>query len=84
MRKYPPMRALFRRCTKDYKIPHTEVVIEKGTLIFIPIHSIQMDPEIFPEPEKFDPERFTPDKKKNMHPCQWMPFGEGPRKCLGN
>ncbi|CAH0728504.1 unnamed protein product, partial [Brenthis ino] len=83
MRKYPPMRALFRRCTKDYKIPHTEIVIEKGTLIFIPIHSIQMDPDIFSDPEKFDPERFTPDKKKNMHPCHWMPFGEGPRKCLG-
>lgn len=78
------MRTLFRRCTKDYKIPNSEVIIEEGTLIFIPIHSIQMDPDIFPDPEKFDPERFTPEKKKLMHPCYWMPFGEGPRKCLGN
>lgn len=84
MRKYPPMRALFRRCTKEYKLPNSEVVIEEGTLVFVPINAIQMDPDIFPEPEKFKPERFSPDNKKNMHPCHWMPFGEGPRKCLGN
>lgn len=84
MRKYPPLRALFRRCTKEYKLPNSEVVIEEGTLVFVPINAIQMDPDIFPEPEKFKPERFSPDNKKNMHPCHWMPFGEGPRKCLGN
>ncbi|CAK1542623.1 unnamed protein product [Leptosia nina] len=83
MRKYPPMRALFRRCNRDYKVPNTDLVIEAGTLIFIPIHAIQMDPDIFEDPEKFDPERFTPEKKGKMHPCHWMPFGEGPRKCLG-
>ncbi|XP_041969448.1 cytochrome P450 6a2-like [Aricia agestis] len=83
MRKYPPMRALFRRCTKDYLIPGTNVTIEKGTLIFIPIQAIQMDPEYFPNPQEFQPERFSPGNKKKLHPCVWMPFGEGPRKCLG-
>ncbi|XP_047508404.1 probable cytochrome P450 6a14 [Pieris napi] len=83
LRKYPPLRALFRRCNEDYKVPNTDIVIDKGTLLFIPIQAIQMDPEIFEDPEKFDPERFTPEKKATMHPCQWMPFGEGPKKCLG-
>ncbi|XP_049877856.1 probable cytochrome P450 6a13 [Pectinophora gossypiella] len=82
MRKYPPMRALFRKCTKDYTLPDN-LKIEKGTLIFVPIHGIQMDPDIFPDPEKFDPERFSPENKVRIHPCHWMPFGEGPRKCLG-
>lgn len=83
MRMHPSMRALFRRCNKEYKLPNSNLVIEKGTLVFVPIHAIHMDPEIFPNPEKFDPERFTPENKARLHPCHWMPFGEGPRKCLG-
>ncbi|KAL0869039.1 hypothetical protein ABMA27_007356 [Loxostege sticticalis] len=83
MRMYPSMRAIFRRCTKDYRLPGTDLVIEKGTLVFVPCQSIQMDPEIFPEPDKYNPERFTPENKAKLHPCHWMPFGEGPRKCLG-
>lgn len=82
MRKYSPMRALFRGCTKDYTLPDN-LVIDKGTLVFVPVQAIQMDPEIFPDPEKFDPERFSIENKAKMHPCHWMPFGEGPRKCLG-
>ncbi|KAH9639263.1 hypothetical protein HF086_014127 [Spodoptera exigua] len=83
MRMHPSMRALFRRCNKDYKLPNSDLVIEKGTMVFIPIHAIHMDPDIFPEPEKFDPERFSPENKAKLHPCHWMPFGEGPKKCLG-
>ncbi|CAG9565553.1 unnamed protein product [Danaus chrysippus] len=83
MRMYPPLRSLFRGCTKEYRIPDSDVTIEEGTLVLIPIHSIQMDPEIFQDPETFDPERFSPERKKLIHPCHWMPFGEGPRKCLG-
>ncbi|XP_028176554.1 cytochrome P450 6k1-like isoform X2 [Ostrinia furnacalis] len=83
MRMYPSMRAIFRRCTKDYRLPGTDLVIEKDTLVFVPCNSIQMDPEIFPEPHKYNPERFSPENKAKLHPCHWMPFGEGPRKCLG-
>ncbi|XP_059053420.1 probable cytochrome P450 6a13 [Achroia grisella] len=83
MRLYPALRAIFRRCNKPYKLPNSDVVIEEGTLVFVPIQAIHMDPQFYPEPEKFDPERFAPEKKAKFHPCQWMPFGEGPRKCLG-
>ncbi|CAG9132853.1 unnamed protein product [Plutella xylostella] len=83
MRKYPPMRALFRRCNKEYRLPDSDLLIDEGTLVFVPVQGIQMDPDIFPEPDKFDPDRFLPENKANMHPCHWMPFGAGPRKCLG-
>nr|ACZ97410.2 cytochrome P450 CYP6CT1 [Zygaena filipendulae] len=83
MRIHPPMRALIRRCTNDYKVPNSDLIIEEGTLVFLPVQAYQMDPDIFPDPENFDPERFTAINKANMHPCHWMPFGAGPRKCLG-
>lgn len=80
---YGPVFQLLRTATKDYKIPNTNLTIKKGTLTLIPSYAIHMDPENYPEPEKFDPERFTEEKKKNRHPMAFIPFGDGPRNCIG-
>ncbi|KAH1021622.1 hypothetical protein HUJ04_011117 [Dendroctonus ponderosae] len=83
LRKYPVAQIIPRRCTKDYKIKDTNIVIEKGTRIYIPVIGVHLDPEYYPDPERFDPEKFTPENKATRPDIAWMPFGAGPRQCLG-
>ncbi|KAF5303960.1 hypothetical protein FQA39_LY01745 [Lamprigera yunnana] len=82
LRKYPPVPLLDRVCTKDFQIPGTNIIIEKGTRVTIPSIGIQHDPEYFPEPEKFDPERFSIENRTNIKSFAYMPFGDGPRACF--
>jgi cytochrome P450 family 6 len=83
LRKYPPIPNTQRRCTKDYQIPNTTLTIQKGTSIQFNMYSIHRDPEYYPEPEKFDPERFSDENIKARHPMAFIPFGDGPRNCIG-
>lgn len=83
LRKYPVATNLLRECTKDYVIPNTDVIIEKGTPVLIPIREIHHEPDYYPEPEKFIPERFNDENKTKIPPYAFLPFGEGPRICLG-
>ncbi|XP_059612810.1 uncharacterized protein LOC132259265 [Phlebotomus argentipes] len=83
MRKFPPLGSLTRRITHDYQVPGTKYVLKKNLRVIIPIHSIQNDPDIFPDPDKFDPDRFSVEKSRNRHNAAFMPFGDGPRNCIG-
>lgn len=76
LRKYPPIPNHSRKCTKEYKIPETNLVIPKGTKIKLLAYSFQHDAEHFPDPEKFDPERFTPEMVKARNPFTFTPFGK--------
>ncbi|KAF5285147.1 hypothetical protein FQA39_LY16836 [Lamprigera yunnana] len=79
-RKYPPLPVHFRVCTKDYKVPNTELIIEKGTAVIIPVSAVHYDSDFYKKPQEFNPERFSSNKKLQ---CVWSPFGDGPRMCLG-
>lgn len=83
MRKHPPFPAVPRICNKAYKIPGTDITIEPGTMIQIPIQSVHRDPDYYPDPEKFDPERFDEENKSQRHSFTFLSFGEGPRYCIG-
>lgn len=79
MRKYALGPFLTRMTKNDYHVPETNIVIERGTAMIIPAHAIHHDPEYYPDPEKFDPDRFESGEKKKRHPMAWLAFGEGPR-----
>lgn len=52
-------------------------------LILVPVHAIHHDEEYYPDPEKFDPDRFTEEEIAKRPAYTYMPFGEGPRICIG-
>ncbi|XP_076250718.1 cytochrome P450 6k1-like isoform X1 [Rhynchophorus ferrugineus] len=83
MRKYPVLPFIDRRCNSDYKVPGTDLTIEKGTAIYIPLFGLHYDPKYFPNPEKFDPERFRNKTDLNCDGMYYIPFGAGPRNCIG-
>ncbi|KRT84701.1 cytochrome P450 [Oryctes borbonicus] len=83
LRKYPPVAILNRTSVTDVRLPDADFVIEKGTKIVIPVIGFHHDPEYFPEPDKFDPERFSMENKQNVKPYAYIPFGDGPRSCIG-
>ena len=73
-----------RLCTKSWNIPNSDVVIPAGTEILIPVSAIHRDPEIWEYPEEFIPERFSTENKGKIKSVTYLPFGTGPRQCLGN
>jgi cytochrome P450 family 6 len=83
LRKYPPLPILNRECTQDYEIPVTDVFLEKGLPTVTPVLALHHDSRDYPEPERFDPERFNEDEKAKRHQYVYLPFGEGPRICIG-
>lgn len=83
LRKYPPVIRLERQAMDDISLGTTGYVIPKGMIAEIPVYAIHYDPEYYPKPEEFIPERFLPENRENMTPYTYLPFGSGPRNCIG-
>lgn len=83
LRKYPILPILNRICLKDYKIPNSNFSIKEGMKLIIPILGLQNDHNIYPNPDEFIPERFNSDQVAKRHAFTYLPFGEGPRICIG-
>ncbi|ENN82293.1 hypothetical protein YQE_01331, partial [Dendroctonus ponderosae] len=84
LRKYPALPFLDRTCLRDYKVENSDLVIEKATAVYIPMFALHYNPEFFPQPEKYDPQRFADKSKINKEGLYYVPFGDGPRICIGN
>ena len=83
LRKYPPVQRLERTATQTYQVPNTKVTINKGNIVYIPVYAIHHDEEYYPSPETFKPERFLPENRHLIKPYTYLPFGCGPRNCVG-
>jgi len=83
LRLYSPV-ALFptRHTTED--IHYKNMIIPKGTIMGISIRGLHEHPDYWPNPQVFDPDRFTPDQKKGRAKFAYMPFSLGLRQCIGN
>ncbi|XP_072935532.1 cytochrome P450 6k1-like [Epargyreus clarus] len=79
MRKHPPVVMLIRECVQDSVLPVVNLKVEKGTKIIISPYHIHNDPDRYPNPESFIPERFETKDASELY----LPFGKGNRTCIG-
>lgn len=83
LRKYPlASTVIARQCMRSSTVGAHQ--IEPGTIVQANVWELHYDKDTWGEnPELFDPLRFSPENKAKLHPCAWMPFGHGPRRCVG-
>jgi cytochrome P450 len=82
MRLYPPAYGYARQATQPVTIG--EYDLPAGTLVLISPYAMHRRPDYFPNPERFDPTRFTPEAEQRLPRYAYIPFGGGPRICIGN
>ncbi|NXU73276.1 CP3A9 protein, partial [Oreotrochilus melanogaster] len=81
LRLYPIGGRIERTCKRDVEI--NGVTIPKGMIVMIPAYTLHRSPEYWPNPEEFRPERFSKENKESIDPYTYLPFGAGPRNCIG-
>ncbi|XP_026749604.2 cytochrome P450 6B5 [Galleria mellonella] len=83
MRIHPAGGVSMRVCAQKTHIPNINTTIDKGVRVLIPVYAIHHDPKYFDNPEEFRPERFSPEEFSKIPKFCYLPFGEGPRACIG-
>ena len=82
MRLYPPAPMIARAVAREMDIGGT--VLPAGSIVYVPIHAVHRHRALWAEPERFDPDRFAPDAVRARHRFAYLPFGAGPRICIGS
>nr|WCC58137.1 cytochrome P450 [Pharsalia antennata] len=82
LRIYPSVPFIGRVLEEEVKTS-SGFILPKGTMTQIHIYDILRDQKIWPDPEKFDPDRFLPENCQDRHPFAYVPFSAGPRNCIG-
>lgn len=89
LRLHPPFTFISKQCSKEIELEYLKekkILIEKGMNVYIPLYQLQNDPEYYPKPAEFMPERFDPAHgrvKAYKDKGVFLAFGDGPRICLG-
>jgi cytochrome P450 len=82
LRLCPPAPAVARMVMQDFDVDGFRV--EAGTMAGVGIYALHRDPNLWSDPQTFDPDRFTPERAKTRDRWQYIPFGGGPRSCIGD
>ncbi|CEG83600.1 hypothetical protein RMATCC62417_17491 [Rhizopus microsporus] len=82
LRKYPPVRALSKYCKKECILPGG-YKIKSGQPCSIQVYAMHHNEKVYPEPDSFDPDRWTPEEEQKRSRFAWLPFSTGPRACIG-
>lgn len=83
LRHHSPAVALTRIAAEPYHIPECNYTLKKGGMVRIPVYAIHHNPKYYPEPDRYNPERFMPENRHKIVPYTYLPFGGGPRNCIG-
>jgi cytochrome P450 len=81
LRLYPPGWLLTRKALQDDRLG--DYFVPAGTEVYISPYLIQRSPQLWEDPDRFDPERFAPGRADGRHPLAMLPFSAGPRNCVG-
>ncbi|MBQ0823461.1 cytochrome P450 [Microvirga sp. HBU67558] len=82
MRLYPPAPIITRTATRSFALGGFRV--PEGAVVIVPIHAVHHHAALWTDPARFDPERFAPEPAKARHRYAYLPFGAGPRICIGS
>lgn len=82
MRLYPPAPIITRTALQDFQLG--DYLIPPGTVLIVPIYAVHHHASLWSNPKVFNPDRFSPEAAKARHRYAYMPFGAGPRVCIGN
>ncbi len=82
MRLYPPAWTIGRQAVEAVDIGPYH--LDPGSIVLVSPYAVHRQPEYFPEAETFDPDRFSPERERDLPRYAYIPFGGGPRICIGN
>lgn len=82
LRLYPSVPMIVRITSRSFETP-SGYSIPEGVTVLVDIYGLHRNRDVYPDPEKFDPDRFLPENTANRHPFAYLPFSGGPRNCIG-